>query len=145
MDDNFEEYYDDGIDRRKRDRVAKRPRRLEEPEAPSTNNSYSSFIIVGLIMLFIGLFFIHLLTVITGASDDLVRWFVFFSQNCWVAGTLMISGTMMLMALKQKGLKTGVRIGLLIGGVVVLVVLISEAPNLTIANINIDPRDFRYW
>ncbi len=119
------------------------PGQLEESPM-SISLKYSNLIIFGLVLIFIGLFLSNLLVVINDPSYDLYKWFTFFRQLFWFGGTILIAGAMMMNGLKKTEMKPAVRVAMIIGGVAILVFMLSNAPTNTTVNLDLQDWLSRY-
>jgi len=92
-------------------------------------------IIIGLVIFLVGLFFMYVLGVINDPDWDLIRWFRFVAQIAWIVGTLMISGTLIIIGLRKDGISPAVRVALIIASIAMLVYMLGSIPDL-VTNIN---------
>lgn len=94
-----------------------------------------TIIIIGLVIFLVGLFFYYILGVLNDPDWDLIKWFIFVSQIAWIVGTLLISGTLIVTALRKDGISPAVRVALIIASIAMLVYMLGSIPSF-IANIN---------
>ncbi|MGA1793827.1 MAG: hypothetical protein ACMUHM_07745 [Thermoplasmatota archaeon] len=118
------------------------------PDRSKSNGSGAViFVVIGIILIFLGTIFGSLIWVIDQPDEDdyddwddyrkavdtyekVMRWFTFINDILTTGGALVLSGGMMGVALMKKEIHPNVKVGLLIGAALILGFMLSRGSGL---------------